>query len=97
MASDGLDPNERSRIEVEEKYDHLVLRSLLTDKRSLERIQTIPISIISTPKQNITVARRRFVPRRRPLLAVRQEAQALIPLKGDRLVDGFVEVFAEAV
>lgn len=53
--ADCLDPNERSRIEVEERYDLLVLRSLLTDERSPERIQTMPIGIISTPKQIITV------------------------------------------
>jgi magnesium transporter len=53
--ADCLDPNERSRTEVEEKYDLLVLRSLLTDERSPERIQTMPIGIIVTPKQIITV------------------------------------------
>lgn len=53
--ADCLDPNERSRIEVDERYDMLVLRSLLTDERSPERIQTMPIGIIATPKQVITV------------------------------------------
>ncbi len=53
--ADCLDPNERSRMEVEEKYDMLVLRSLLTDERSPERIQTMPIGIIATPRQIITV------------------------------------------
>lgn len=53
--ADCLDPNERSRIEVEEKYDMLVLRSLLVDERMPDRIQTMPIGIISTPKQIITV------------------------------------------
>lgn len=53
--ADCLDPNERSRIEAEERYDLLVLRSLLTDERSPERIQTMPIGIIVTPKQIITV------------------------------------------
>lgn len=53
--ADCLDPNERSRIEVEEKYDMLVLRSLLVDERVPDRIQTMPIGIISTPKQIITV------------------------------------------
>ena len=53
--ADCLDPNERSRVEVEEKYDMLVLRSLLVDERMPDRIQTMPIGIISTPKQVITV------------------------------------------
>ena len=53
--ADCLDPNERSRIEVEERYDLLVLRSLLADERSPERIQTMPIGIMATPKQIITV------------------------------------------
>lgn len=53
--ADCLDPNERSRIEVEEKYDLLVLRSLLTDERSPERIQTMPIGVIATQNQIITV------------------------------------------
>ena len=53
--ADCLDPNERSRIEVEERYDLLVLRSLLADERSPERIQTMPIGIIATPKHIITV------------------------------------------
>jgi magnesium transporter len=53
--ADCLDPNERSRIEIEEKYDLLVLRSLLTDERSPERIQTMPIGIIVTPKSILTV------------------------------------------
>ncbi len=53
--ADCLDPNERSRIEVEEKYDLLVLRSLLTDERAPDRIQTMPIGIISTKDQIITV------------------------------------------
>lgn len=53
--ADCLDPNERSRMEVEEKYDFLILRSLLTDERVPERIQTMPIGIIVTQKQIITV------------------------------------------
>lgn len=53
--ADCLDPNERSRIEVEEKYDLLVLRSLLADERAPDRIQTMPIGIISTKDQIITV------------------------------------------
>jgi magnesium transporter len=53
--ADCLDPNERSRVEVEEKYDLLVLRSLLADERAPDRIQTMPIGIISTKKQIITV------------------------------------------
>lgn len=53
--ADCLDPNERSRMEVEEKYDFLILRSLLTDERTPERIQTMPIGIIVTQRQIITV------------------------------------------
>ncbi|MEW5748306.1 MAG: magnesium transporter CorA family protein [Candidatus Thermoplasmatota archaeon] len=53
--ADCLDPNERSRIEVEERYDLLVLRSLLADERAPDRIQTMPIGIISTKDQIITV------------------------------------------
>lgn len=53
--ADCLDPNERSRIEVEERYDLLVLRSLLTDERAPDMIQTMPIGIISTKNQIITV------------------------------------------
>ena len=48
--ADCLDPNERARVEIEEKYDLLVLRSLLTGDHSHERIQTIPIGVILTPK-----------------------------------------------
>jgi magnesium transporter len=53
--ADCLDPNERSRIEVEERYDLLVLRSLLTDERSPDRIQTMPIGVMLTPKSVVTV------------------------------------------
>ena len=53
--ADCLDPNERSRVDLDEKYDLLVLRSLLTDERSPDRIQTMPIGIIVTPKHVITV------------------------------------------
>jgi len=53
--ADCLDPNERSRVEVEEKYDLLVIRSILTDEHYHERIQTIPIGVIVTPKHIITV------------------------------------------
>lgn len=53
--ADCLDPNERSRIEIEEGYDLLVLRSLLTEEQNGHRIQTMPIGIFVTSKKIITV------------------------------------------
>ncbi len=53
--ADCLDPNERSRIEIEEGYDLLVLRSLLTQEQNGHRIQTMPIGIFVTSKKIITV------------------------------------------
>ena len=56
--ADCLDPNERSRVELEETYDLLVLRTLLADERNGEhrgRVQTMPIGIFITKKSVITV------------------------------------------
>ena len=55
--ADCLDPNERSRVEIDEKYDLLVLRSVLTEERNggSERIQTMPIGIFVTKEKVITV------------------------------------------
>ena len=56
--ADCLDPNERSRMELEETYDLLVLRTLLADDRNGEhggRIQTMPIGVFVTKKSVITV------------------------------------------
>lgn len=53
--ADCLDPNERSRVEIEETYDLLVLRSLLTEERNGSKIQTVPIGIFVTSKSIITV------------------------------------------
>jgi len=57
--ADCLDPNERSRVEIEESYDMLVLRSLLAEERNGEkgapRVQTMPIGIFVTKSKIITV------------------------------------------
>lgn len=56
--ADCLDPNERSRVELEETYDMLVLRTILADERNGEhrgRVQTMPIGIFITKKIVITV------------------------------------------
>ncbi len=53
--ADCLDPNERSRVEIEETYDLLVLRSLLTEERNGSKIQTMPLGIFVTNKNVITV------------------------------------------
>lgn len=53
--ADCLDPNERSRVEIEETYDLLVLRSLLTEDRNGSKIQTMPVGIFVTKKSVITV------------------------------------------
>lgn len=53
--ADCLDPNERSRVEIEETYDLLVLRSLLTEERNGSKIQTMPVGIFVTNKSVITV------------------------------------------
>jgi magnesium transporter len=57
--ADCLDPNERSRIEIEEAYDLLVLRSLLSEEHDVDketqRVQTMPIGIFVTKDKVITV------------------------------------------
>ena len=56
--ADCLDPNERSRVELEETYDLLVLRTLLADERNGEhrgRVQAMPIGIFVTKNKVITV------------------------------------------
>jgi magnesium transporter len=57
--ADCLDPNERSRVESEETYDLLVLRSVLTEERNGNhhdyRIQTMPIGIFITPDKVVSV------------------------------------------
>lgn len=57
--ADCLDPNERSRIEIEESYDLLVLRSLLAEEpngeRETRRVQTMPIGIFVTRDKVVTV------------------------------------------
>jgi len=57
--ADCLDPNERARVEVEEGYDLLVLRTLLEGERSgekvAERMQTMPIGMFVIRDKVITV------------------------------------------
>jgi len=53
--ADCLDPNERSRVEIEEGYDLLVLRCLLSEERNGGRIQTMPIGIFVTADKIVTV------------------------------------------
>ena len=53
--ADCLDPNERSRVEVEEGYDLLVLRCLLSEERNGNRIQTMPIGMFVTANKLVTV------------------------------------------
>jgi len=57
--ADCLDPNERARVENEETYDLLVLRSVLTEEKNgdhhNDRIQTMPIGIFITPSRVVTV------------------------------------------
>lgn len=56
--ADCLDPNERSRVELEETYDLLVMRTLLADERDevhRGRIQTMPIGIFITKNKAVTV------------------------------------------
>jgi magnesium transporter len=53
--ADCLDPNERSRVEVEESYDLLVLRCLLSEERNGSRIQTMPIGMFVTADKVVTV------------------------------------------
>ncbi len=57
--ADCLDPNERSRVEIEEGYDLLVLRTVLMEDRNGDqsplRIQMMPIGIFVTSGKAITV------------------------------------------
>ncbi len=57
--ADCLDPNERSRIEIEESYDLVVLRTLLPEERNGDdasaRVHTIPIGIFISKGKVITV------------------------------------------
>jgi magnesium transporter len=57
--ADCLDPNERSRVEIEEAYDLLVLRTLLAEERNgekgVQRMQTMPVGIFVTKGKVITV------------------------------------------
>ena len=53
--ADCLDPNERSRVEIAEEYDLVVLRNILTDGSDEDKISTIPIGIILTAQNVITI------------------------------------------
>jgi len=53
--ADCLDPNERSRVEIDEAYDLLVLRSVLAEQHNGVRIQTMPIGIFVVKDRLITV------------------------------------------
>jgi magnesium transporter len=53
--ADCLDPNERSRVEIADEYDFVVLRNLLTDSSNEDKIDTIPIGIILTSQNVITI------------------------------------------
>lgn len=53
--ADSLDPNERSRVEIDEDYDLLVLRSLLTGAKESEAAQTMPVGIFLVKGKVLTV------------------------------------------
>lgn len=53
--ADCLDPNERSRVEIAEDYDFVVLRSILADASDQDKIDTIPIGILLTRQKVITI------------------------------------------
>ena len=53
--ADCLDPNERSRVELDEAYDLLVLRSVLAEERNGVRVQTMPIGVFVIKDRIITV------------------------------------------
>jgi magnesium transporter len=53
--ADCLDPNERSRVEIDEAYDLLVLRSVLAEQHDGDRVQTMPIGIFVVKDRIITV------------------------------------------
>ncbi len=97
--ADCLDPNERARVEIEEGYDLLVLRTLLEGERTGEkvgeRIQTMPIGIFATKKKIVTV---RLVSsfsdveltadlRRKPHIATREDLFLALVRKVNRDMD----------
>lgn len=97
--ADCLDPNERSRVEIEETYDLLVLRTLLPDERNGEnvtsRVQTMPVGIFVTKDKVITV---RLVPsfsykeltselKRKPRLETKEDLFLLLIRKINRDID----------
>jgi len=53
--ADSLDPNERSRVEIDEDYDLLVLRSLLIGTKEGEAAQTMPVGIFLVKGKVLTV------------------------------------------
>jgi magnesium transporter len=53
--ADCLDPNERSRVELADEYDLVVLRSLLSDSMDEDKADTMPVGIILTPRNVITI------------------------------------------
>jgi len=53
--ADSLDPNERSRVEIDEDYDLLVLRSLLSGTKEGEAAQTMPVGIFLVKGKVLTV------------------------------------------
>ncbi|UCE90782.1 MAG: magnesium transporter CorA family protein [Methanobacteriota archaeon] len=53
--ADCLDPNERSRVEIAEDYDLVVLRSILADASDQDRIDTIPIGVLLTQQKVLTI------------------------------------------
>ena len=53
--ADCLDPNERSRVEIAEEYDLVVLRNILTDGSDEDKILAIPIGIILTSQNVVTI------------------------------------------
>jgi len=53
--ADCLDPNERSRVEIADEYDLVVLRTILTDSSDEDKIDTIPIGIVLTSRSVITI------------------------------------------
>ncbi len=53
--ADCLDPNERSRVEIDEEYDLLVLRSLLSNTGNGASVQTMPVGIFLVHGKILTV------------------------------------------
>lgn len=53
--ADSLDPNERSRVEIDEDYDLLVLRSLLSGPKEGDAAQTMPVGIFLIKGKVLTV------------------------------------------